>query len=127
MLLRNLDPSKGLCNGTRLRVSEIRRKALKCRIISGDAKFAGNVVFIPKITLAPAAEDLPLPLRRRQFPVQLAFAMTVNKSQGQSLKHVGLDLQSRFFTWSIVCRIIKMHIWKQIKSCAKRGRRRQNT
>ena len=69
MLLRNMDPLKGLCNGTRLRVSEIRRKVLKCRIISGDAKFAGNDVFIPRITLAPTAEDLPLPLRRRQFPV----------------------------------------------------------
>ena len=98
MLLRNLDPSKGLCNGTRLRVSEIRRKVLKCRIISGDTKFAGNVVFIPRITLAPAAEDLPLPLRRRQFPVRLAFAMTINKSQGQSLKHVGLDLRSPVFS-----------------------------
>ena len=98
MLLRNLDPSKGLCNGTRLRVSQIRARVLKCRIISGDAKFAGNVVFIPRITLAPSAEDLPLPLRRRQFPVRLAFAMTVSKSQGQSLKHVGLDLWSPVFS-----------------------------
>ena len=98
MLLRNMDPSRGLCNGTRLRVSEIRRKVLKCRIISGDAKFAGNIVFLPRITLAPTGEDLPLPLRRRQFPVRLAFAMTVNKSQGQSLKHVGLDLRSPVFS-----------------------------
>ena len=66
-----------------LRVSEIRRKVLKCRIISGDAKFAGNIVFLPRITLAPTGENLPLPLRQRQFPVQLAFAMTINKSQGR--------------------------------------------
>lgn len=98
MLLRNLDPSKGLCNGTRLRVLEIRRRVLKCSIISADAKFSGKVVFIPRITLAPTAEDLPMPLRRRQFPVRLAFAMTVNKSQGQSLKHVGLDLRSSVFS-----------------------------
>ena len=98
MLLRNLDPPKGLCNGTRLRVMDVRRRVLKCRIISGDAKFAGNVVFIPRITLAPTAEDLPMPLRRRQFPVRLAFAMTVNKSQGQSLKYVGLDLWSPVFS-----------------------------
>jgi hypothetical protein len=62
MLLRNLDPSKGLCNGTRLRVSEIRTRVLKCKIISGDIRFAGKAVFIPRITLAPTAEDLPIPL-----------------------------------------------------------------
>ena len=98
MLLRNLDPSKGHCNGTRLRVSQIRRKVLKCTIISGDAKFAGKVVFIPRITLAPTTEDLPMPLRRRQFSVCLAFAMTINKSQGQLLKHVGLDLWTPVFS-----------------------------
>ena len=98
MLLRNLDPSKGLCNGTRLRVLAIRSKVLKCSIISADPKFAGHVIYIPRITLAPTTEDLPMPLRRRQFPVRLAFAMTVNKSQGQSLKHVGLDLRSPVFS-----------------------------
>ena len=98
MLLRNLDPSKGLCNGTRLRVSHIKRWVLKCTIISADPKFASHVVYIPRITLAPTAEDLPIPLRRRQFPVRLAFAMTINKSQGQSLKHVGLDLRSSVFS-----------------------------
>jgi hypothetical protein len=30
---------------------------------------------------------------RRQFPVALAFAMTINKAQGQSVKLVGLDLR----------------------------------
>jgi len=107
MLLRNLDALKGLCNGTRLRVLVIRRRVLKCRIMSGDRRFAGKVVFIPQITLSLAAEDLLIPLRRRQFPIRLAFAMTVNKSQGQSLRNVGLDFRkSVFFTWTIVCRII---------------------
>jgi len=98
MLLRNLDPQEGLCNGTRLRVLEIKRWVLKCSIISADPKFAGKEVFIPRITLAPSAEDLPMPLRRRQFPIRLAFCMTVNKSQGQSLKYVGLNLQSSVFS-----------------------------
>jgi hypothetical protein len=98
MLLRNLDASKGLCNGTRLRVLSIRGRVLKCRIMSGDERFSGKIVFIPRITLSPTAEDLPMRLRRRQFPIRLAFAMTVNKSQGQSLKHVGLDLRSPVFS-----------------------------
>jgi PIF1-like helicase len=69
MLLRNLDPSIGLCNGTQLILIEARARVLKCRIISGDAKFAGNVVLIPRITLEPSAQTLPLPLQQHQFPV----------------------------------------------------------
>ena len=33
-----------------------------------------------------------------QFPVRLCFAMTINKSQGQSVKFVGLDLRRPVFT-----------------------------
>ena len=32
-----------------------------------------------------------------QFPVRIAFAMTINKSQGQTLKRVGLDLRNDVF------------------------------
>ena len=77
---------------------EIRRRVLKCRIMSADRRFGGNMVFIPRITLSPTAEDMPIPLRRRQFPIRLAFGMTMNKSQRQSLKHVGLDLRTPVFS-----------------------------
>jgi ATP-dependent DNA helicase PIF1 len=97
MLLWNLDPSQGLCNGTQLILLEAREQVLRCRIISGDTKFAGNVVMISQITLEPSEDTMPLPLRRHQFPVQLAFAMTINKSQGQSVSQVGLDLQTPVF------------------------------
>jgi ATP-dependent DNA helicase PIF1 len=33
---------------------------------------------------------MPFTLRRRQFPIRLAYAMTINKSQGQTLRNVGL-------------------------------------
>jgi hypothetical protein len=98
MLLRNLDPSKGLCNGTRMILNQIRPRVLDCTVISGDPRFSGNRVLIPRISLTPSNETLPIPLRRRQFPVRLAFAMTINKSQGQSVKHVGLDLRSAVFS-----------------------------
>jgi hypothetical protein len=98
MLLRNLDASKGLCNGTRMVVTNIRRRVLECKIISGSAKFAGKKVLIPRIILQPSAETLPIPLKRRQFPVRLAFAMTINKSQGQSVKHVGINLETSVFS-----------------------------
>ena len=98
MLLRNLDPSRGLCNGTRMIVREVKNRVIKCEIISGDRRFAGRIALIPRITLQPSAENIPIPLKRRQFPLRLAFAMTINKSQGQSVKIVGLNLQIEVFS-----------------------------
>uniref|UniRef100_A0A0D3E8T9 ATP-dependent DNA helicase n=1 Tax=Brassica oleracea var. oleracea TaxID=109376 RepID=A0A0D3E8T9_BRAOL len=41
---------------------------------------------------------LPFKMRRRQFPLKVAFAMTINKSQGQSLERVGLFLSRPVFS-----------------------------
>ena len=90
MLLCNIDPANGLCNGTRMVLLDIRQRVLKCRILGGD--HAGKEVFIPRISLEPSEESLPINLTRCQFPVRLAFAMTINKSQGQSIVNVGIDL-----------------------------------
>jgi hypothetical protein len=96
MLLRNLDPGQGLCNGTRLRLIQMTHRVLQVKIITGPS--AGEEAFIPRITIIPTTKQVPFELHRRQFPVKLAFAMTINKSQGQSLKFVGLDLRSPVFS-----------------------------
>jgi len=98
ILLRNLDPGEGLCNGTRMVVLNVRRKVLQCRIISKNRRFKDKVVLIPRIRLSSNAETLPVPLKRLQFPVRLAFAMTINKSQGQLVEHVGINLQISAFS-----------------------------
>ncbi|KAE9386593.1 DNA repair and recombination protein PIF1 [Gymnopus androsaceus JB14] len=41
---------------------------------------------------------VPFILERQQFPVCLAFAMSIHKLQGQSVKQVGLNLQSPVYT-----------------------------
>ena len=61
-------------------------------------KFDGMIRLLPWIKLTPTDEDLPFILERTQFPVRLCFAMTVNKSQGQSLEQVGVDLRTPAFT-----------------------------
>ena len=66
--------------------------------ISKDRRFRGKVVLIPRIRLSLNAETLPVSLKRLQFPVRLAFAMTINKSQGQSVEHVGINLQTSVFS-----------------------------
>ncbi|XP_077199856.1 uncharacterized protein LOC143840327 isoform X2 [Paroedura picta] len=91
MLLRNLNTRKGLCNGTRLIITALRPNVILARVITGSA--SGETLFIPRIKLAPKDPDLPFTLCRRQFPLRLAFAMTINKSQGQTLSKVGLHLE----------------------------------
>ena len=66
------------------------------KLLTGD--FAGQKVFIPRILNQPTEDQVAFKFTRRQFPVRLRFAMTFNKSQGQSVKHVGLDLRRPVFT-----------------------------
>ena len=61
-------------------------------------RHSGKHVLIPRITLTPSDNIFPFTLRRRQFPVRAAFAMTINKSQGQTLDSVGLFLPKPVFT-----------------------------
>ncbi|KAL5728631.1 hypothetical protein ACHQM5_001695 [Ranunculus cassubicifolius] len=106
--LNSLDPSclppfklklkigYGLCNGTRLMVLQCQPRVIEAMILTGNK--AGDKVFIPRITLTPSTSQLPFKMSRRQFPVRLAFAMTINKSQGQSVKYVGIDLRTPVFS-----------------------------
>ena len=96
ILLRNLAPSQGLCNRTRLICHALQRKVIEAEIITGT--HVGSHVFIPQITLSPSNNNLPFVLNRRQFPIRLAFSITINKSQCQTLSCVGLYLPEPVFS-----------------------------
>jgi ATP-dependent DNA helicase PIF1 len=94
ILLRNLDPEKGLCNGTRLIVHSITQRILTVYRSADPSK---TLIAIPRIDLLSQEGVLPFIFKRRQFPVRLAFGMTINKSQGQSLETVGILLRRSVF------------------------------
>jgi hypothetical protein len=96
ILLRNLDAASGLCNGTRLIIWRLAWRLIIVQIIGGA--HAGNIVNIPRITTTTNRLKWPFTLQRRQFPLQLAFAMTINKAQGQTMKIVGIYLLEPVFT-----------------------------
>lgn len=95
LLLRNIDPRNGLCNGTRLICKSLGRNIIQAEIATGPQ--AGKAVLIPRIVLISDSEQAGVEFRRRQFPVRLAFAMTINKSQGQTFEKVGICLTSSVF------------------------------
>ncbi|XP_022038828.1 uncharacterized protein LOC110941494 [Helianthus annuus] len=96
MLLRNIDQQKGLCNGTRLRITFLGKRVIEAEVISGGN--IGTRVFIPRLNMIPSDKKIPFEFQRRQFPLSVCFAMTINKSQGQSLSKVGLYLKDPVFT-----------------------------
>ncbi|KAF1881881.1 hypothetical protein Lal_00038523 [Lupinus albus] len=96
MLLRNLDQPDGLCNGTRLIVTQMVNHVLEAKIMSG--KNIGNIIYIPRMSMSPSQTQWPFKLIRRQFPVIVSYVMTINKSQGQSQESVELYLPKPVFS-----------------------------
>ncbi len=98
ILLRNMDPNMGLATGTRLIVTDLRQRVIKATIMSGSDAHIGKAVLIPRVPLSPSDPQLPIKFTRLQFPVRLAFAMSINKAQGQTLRKVGVYLPAPCFS-----------------------------
>nr|XP_043633213.1 ATP-dependent DNA helicase pif1-like [Erigeron canadensis] len=64
ILLRNIDPSNGLCNRTRLICRGFQRNVIDAEIAVGQ--HAGKRVFLPRIPMCPSKNDMyPFKLKRK--------------------------------------------------------------
>jgi ATP-dependent DNA helicase PIF1 len=95
MLLRNLDLTGGHCNGSRYLVNNMFNRTLELKLAHGPNK--GKCITIPRIPFT-TREDYPFSFTRVQFPIKLAFGITANKSQGQTMKKIGVFLDQPFFS-----------------------------
>ncbi|KAI9565153.1 putative ATP-dependent helicase RRM3-like [Daphnia sinensis] len=73
ILLKNIDSRQGLCNGTRLIIKALSGNLIVAEIAAGKHK-------------------------GHSFPVLVAFAMTINKSQRQTFERVGIYLPESVFS-----------------------------
>lgn len=94
VLLRSISPVRGLSHETRLKAISFHSSAIVWSPLHSPEK---RVIF-PRIELAPSKSTAPFTLRWRQFPIRLAYAMTIIKSQGQTFDRIGLSLSSPVFT-----------------------------
>jgi ATP-dependent DNA helicase PIF1 len=65
-------------------VKKIIKNIIEATILNG--KFKGEDVLLPRIPMIPS--DMSFVFKHLQFPVRLAFAMTINKAQGYRYKCV---------------------------------------
>jgi len=94
-------------------IIELADHLLKCKILTGDK--VGDVVFLNRITLY-CENVYPFTFKRRQFPVKLAFAMTINKSQGQTFDKVGIDLCKDVFNHGqLYVAFSRVRSWQALK------------
>merc|ERR1712208_71876 len=77
-------------------IRNMDRHVIEIMAISGANQ--GSKLFLPRITLISTSATLPFTMRRKQFPIKPAFAMTANKAQGQTLGKVGIYLGTDFFS-----------------------------
>ncbi|KAI3675989.1 hypothetical protein L1987_85585 [Smallanthus sonchifolius] len=95
ILMRNINKKNGLCNGTRLLISQLLPRVIEAHVITGTT--IGHRVYIPRINFVHNNKELPFVFTRRQFPIKTCYAMTINKSQGQSLNKIGIYLPQPIF------------------------------
>ena len=77
-------------------ITKLSANTIEAKISHG--RYTGHDIIIPRIPLIPSNSTLPFEFRHVQFPVSLCFAMSINKSQGQTFKAVGVDMTDNSFT-----------------------------
>jgi len=123
MLLRNFDPSNGHCNGSRYVVTHLHDHVIEAALATGA--HAGKRLFIPRIPITPSDNIYPFRMQRRQFPIRLCFGMTSNKSQGQTLRQVGIYLKNDFFSHGqLYVAMSRVGDPTKVQILAKNGKRR---
>lgn len=95
MLLHNVDVKRGLVNGSRGVITAIERDpsgevvAIPCKFTRGGH----HVVRREEATVEEAGKVLA---SRTQFPLRLAWALSIHKSQGQTIDLLDCDLRGCF-------------------------------
>jgi hypothetical protein len=72
-----------------------------------NSKLFGENILLPRIPFIPT--DVSIQFKRLQFPIRLVFAMTINKSQGQTMSACGLHLSTSYFTRTIIRGVLSNH------------------
>ena len=98
ILIRNLSLKNGHCNGTRYIIISITRRCILARKLNNNGPDDPTAdIFIPRIPMTSKDFDYPVPFVRMQFPVLVAYYLTISRAQGQTFQKAGLYLPRNVF------------------------------
>ena len=96
---RNLSTEKGLVKNAQVIIRELNRYSIKVGVLPRPQDVNQEVQEFPlsRINFEFNPNRSSWTVLRRQFPLRLAYATTLNSSQGLTLDQAVLDLQQRVF------------------------------
>lgn len=97
LITRNLNFSEGLVNGQKCVVLAVSASSRVLQVQLLTEERPRPIVLIPRINFQGKVGRNGICFTRKQFPLRTAYSMTINKSQGQTLSKIGLDLRSSPF------------------------------
>ena len=95
MLTRTLNLGEGLVNGQKCVVLEVspNSRVIQIQLLSS----LRSMVLVLRVNFHAQVGRQGIKFSRVQFPLLLAYSLTIHKSQGQALSRVGLDLRHDIF------------------------------
>jgi ATP-dependent exoDNAse (exonuclease V) alpha subunit len=115
LVMRNLSMKNGLQTNSRVIITKIcpQKKTIHVQTIEDEPKHAiiCRIRFNIKLPMYESFE-----ITRIQFPLKLAYAITINKSQGQTLSKVLLDVRDAPFAHGhLYVALSRITLYKNIK------------
>ena len=96
--MRNLSLKKGLVKNKRVVVVATCARYIEVRLLdSGGTSRSSNTYLIPRIFFDFCPPFVSYTIRRKQFPLHLAYATTFNSCQGLTFDKVVIDSQCDVF------------------------------
>ena len=89
LLAKNIDKVAGLVKNRRIEIVELRWSAVRVKLLREDAPDTFHVIVRCHFSIAKKGSAVGI--MRKQLPFTKAWALTINKSQGQTLDGLLLD------------------------------------
>uniref|UniRef100_A0A915EKY7 ATP-dependent DNA helicase n=1 Tax=Ditylenchus dipsaci TaxID=166011 RepID=A0A915EKY7_9BILA len=110
ILMRNVNIQQGLCNGTRMIITRLGNDVIECKVMTESSAMRGQTYTLNRFKFEyhdTRTNGSGLHFWRIQFPVMLAFTMTINRSQGSTMDRIGISLRRGFCARSALCSVFK--------------------